>query len=87
MMIPINELLSRIRWDKKFGHGSFEIGYYDRLLDRIRRIPFSKIVFDQEDGSTIQIIDRDGVIHRLPLHRIYQVFRDNVLLWDRKREK
>lgn len=86
-MIPIYELLSRIRWDKKFGSGCFEIGYYDRLLDRIIRVPFANIVFNQDDRSTIHIMDRDGVIHGVPLHRIYQVFKDNVLIWDRKRGK
>ncbi|MBW1963074.1 MAG: DUF504 domain-containing protein, partial [Deltaproteobacteria bacterium] len=25
-MIPVHELLNRIRWDKDFGKGSFEIG-------------------------------------------------------------
>ena len=30
-MIPIQELLSRIRWDESFGKGDFEIGYYDRV--------------------------------------------------------
>ncbi|MBU0961520.1 MAG: DUF504 domain-containing protein [Proteobacteria bacterium] len=86
-MIPINELLSRIRWDKKFGYGDFEIGYYDRLLDKIIRVPFAYIVFDKDDRNTIQVLDKEGAIHGLPLHRIYQVFRDNVLIWDREREK
>ncbi len=86
-MIPIYELLSRIRWDKEFGCGHFEIGYYDRLLDRIIRVPFSKIIFDQDDRSAIQVMDWDGVIHGVPLHRIYQVFKDNVLIWGRERKK
>jgi len=29
-MPPIHELLSRIRWDKNFGHARFELGYFDR---------------------------------------------------------
>ena len=86
-MIPIYELLSRIRWDKKFGMGNFEIGYYDRLLDRIIRVPFSHILFDQDDHRTIQVMDLDRVVHRVPLHRIYQVFKDDVLIWDRLRKK
>ena len=31
-MMPIHELLSRIRRDEAFGQAEFEIGYYDRLL-------------------------------------------------------
>lgn len=86
-MIPIHELISRIRWDMEFGRGHFEIGYYDRLLDKIIRVPFANIVFDQDDRSIIQVMDLDGMIHGVPLHRIYQVFRDNVLIWNREREK
>jgi hypothetical protein len=29
-MTPIHDLLSRIRHDKEFGRGRFEIGYWDR---------------------------------------------------------
>ena len=29
-MIPIHELLNRIRWDAEFAKGTFELGYYDR---------------------------------------------------------
>lgn len=86
-MIPIHELLSRIRWDWKFGSGHFEIGYYDRVVDRMIREPFTNIIFDGDDRSTIMVIDKEGVSHRIPLHRIYQVFKDNVLIWEREREK
>ncbi len=34
-MIPIHELLSRIRWDPEFAKGNFELGYYDRAEDRL----------------------------------------------------
>jgi uncharacterized protein (UPF0248 family) len=31
-MIPIRELLDRIRWDPEFAKSEFAIGYYDRRL-------------------------------------------------------
>ena len=34
-MIPIQELLNRIRWDPEFAKGNFELGYYDRTENRI----------------------------------------------------
>ena len=34
-MIPIHELLNRIRWDPEFAKGNFQLGYYDRAEDRI----------------------------------------------------
>ncbi len=82
-MIPIHELLSRIRWDKEFGQGSFEIGYYDRLLDKIIRVAFSRIIFDQEDRRVIQLKDFSGELYSVPLHRIYEVYKDKELIWHR----
>jgi hypothetical protein len=37
-MIPVQKLLSRICWDKKFGAGAFEIGYEDRFRKELVRI-------------------------------------------------
>lgn len=42
-MIPIQELLNRIRWDESFGKGDFEIGYYDRVDGTINRVPLSGV--------------------------------------------
>ena len=36
-MIPIQELISRIRWDREFGNADFAIGYHDRTTERTRR--------------------------------------------------
>jgi len=35
-LIPIHELLSRIRWDLAFGSVYFVLGYYDRVEGRIQ---------------------------------------------------
>ncbi len=61
-MQPIHELLSRIRWDRKFGRGSFEIGYLDRVEEQIIRIPFDEIIQAPGNSFSFQIIDRDGVL-------------------------
>lgn len=82
-MIPIHQLLNRIRWDRDFGRAVFEIGYYDRIDDRIVRVPFEEISFPTDDRSTILIIDQEGVSHSVPLHRIREVFRDRQLIWQR----
>jgi uncharacterized protein (UPF0248 family) len=42
-MIPIHELLSRIRWDPEFAKGDFQLGYYDRTEDRIISVPLKGI--------------------------------------------
>ena len=54
-MIPIQDLLHRIRWDEEFGKGNFEIGYYDRVKDRIIRVSFQRIIFKKGDKFSFYI--------------------------------
>ena len=83
-MIPIHQLLSRIRWDREFGRADFEIGYYDRVLAGIIRVPFSALVFPPDDHFAILALDREGVFHSVPLHRIREVYKDGELIWHRQ---
>lgn len=82
-MIPIHQLLSRIQWDREFGRGEFVLGYYDRVLEEIVRVPFAEIVIPPGDHQAIQVRDTDGVFHTVPLHRIREVYRDKELIWQR----
>jgi len=83
-MIPIHHLLSRIRWDPDFGRGEFVLGYYDRILEEVVRVSFSEVIFPGERRDVIQVLTREGVIHSIPLHRIKEVYKDNVLIWHRE---
>ena len=46
-MIPIQDLLHRIQWDPEFAKGEFEVGYYDRVENRIVRVSFRRLHFDR----------------------------------------
>ncbi|MDY0041469.1 MAG: DUF504 domain-containing protein [Desulforhabdus sp.] len=46
-MIPIRDLLNRIRWDSEFAKGDFEIGYFDHVEQKIIRVSFSEIIFEE----------------------------------------
>jgi len=83
-MIPIHKLLSRIQWDKEFGQGFFEIGYYDRAMDEIIRIPYSAIIIVRDNRYSIRIMDDEGIIHSVPMHRIKEVYKDRELIWHRE---
>jgi len=83
-MITIDNLLSRIQWDREFGRGDFKLGYYDRILEEIVRVSFSEIIFPAGRRDAIQVLTLDGVIHSIPLHRIKEVYRDNELIWHRE---
>jgi uncharacterized protein (UPF0248 family) len=83
-MIPIHELLNRIRWDREYGQADIEIGYYDRLEQRIIRVPLRSIFFEPGDHFAFDLYDHEGELHSIPLHRVKQVFRNGELIWQRE---
>jgi uncharacterized protein (UPF0248 family) len=83
-MIPIHELLNRIRWDREYGQADIEIGYYDRLEQRIIRVPMRSIFFEPGDHFAFDLYDHEGELHSIPLHRVKQVFRNGELIWHRE---
>jgi uncharacterized protein (UPF0248 family) len=84
MMIPIQELLNRIRWDESFGKGDFEIGYYDRVDEAINRIPLGDIHITPGDHFFFSAVGPDGAIHEIPFHRVKQVYKNGKLIWHRE---
>lgn len=84
-MIPIHELLNRIRWDEDYGNADFVIGYYDRVENRIIKVRLKELFFDKEDHFDFELIDDVGEAHTIPLHRIKEVYRDGDLVWRRER--
>ena len=84
VVIPIQELLNRIRWDPGFGVGGFTIGYYDRINHRVARVPLKNI--DIEPGNHFSFIatEADGTVHQVPYHRVREVHRNGERIWHRE---
>ncbi len=82
-MTPIYELLSRIRWDKEFGQGQFEIGYYDRHKETLQWVVFQKIVFPAGERRVFEVVDESGQARRIPFHRVREVVKDGRVIWQR----
>ena len=82
-MIPIHELLNRIRWDAAYAKSRFMIGYYDRVEDKVIELPFEHIQLDPGDHFGFQAINADGLVHEVPFHRVKDVYRDGELIWHR----
>jgi uncharacterized protein (UPF0248 family) len=82
-MIPIHELLSRIRWDSDFAKGTFELGYYDRTENQVIMVPFRDVTFPTDSPETFQITDTEGQVHRVPFHRVREVYKDSQRIWHR----
>lgn len=85
-MIPIHELLSRIRWDQAFAQADFVIGYYDRLRGKTVRVPFTELSFPAEEHFRFALVDEEGAVHNIPYHRVREVFRNGKLIWHREHE-
>ena len=82
-MIPIQELPNRIRWDKKFGRGQFQVGYFDRVEKKILMIPFREVRFSEDNRRAFELIDAEGQRHRIPYHRVKEVYKNGALIWRR----
>ncbi|MGA3267792.1 MAG: DUF504 domain-containing protein [Verrucomicrobiota bacterium] len=82
-MTPIHELLNRIRWDTEFARGHFELGYFDRVEDRVILVPFQSVEFPPDDPRAFRLVDADGQFHRVPFHRVREVFKDGHCIWRR----
>ena len=83
-MLPIQKLLSRIRWDPRFRNGRFALGYFDRVARRIVVVPFETLRFPADAPRTFEIWDEAGDRHRIPFHRVRCVYRDGRIIWERR---
>ncbi len=82
-MAPIHELLNRIRWDPEFGRGNFALGYFDRVEGRVIVVPFRELDFPRDDPQAFRLEDTEGRIHRVPFHRVREVYKDGQRIWHR----
>jgi len=83
-MIPIQDLLNRIRWDAEFGKGDFILGYYDRVRHEVVRVPFSRVHFTPGEHFAFEAVEDDGTLHTVPFHRVREVWRNGELIWHRE---
>lgn len=82
-MQSIHELLARIRWDAEFGKSRFVVGYWDRVEHKILRADLREIAWDADNPGFFDLIDEDGVSHSIPFHRVREVWRNGILIWQR----
>jgi uncharacterized protein (UPF0248 family) len=83
-VIPIHELLARIRWDPEFGRGRFELAYLDHSRNALVRLPLERIRMSTGDRFGFEALEQDGSVHAVPYHRVRAVWRDGELIWSRR---
>ncbi len=86
-MIPIHELLNRIRWDPEFARGGFELGYFDRVEGRVMVVPFRDVELPKDDPHAFRLTDAEGRSQRVPFHRVREVYKDGQRIWHRPSDK
>lgn len=83
-MQPIQDLLHRIQWDAEFSKGAFALGYYDRVDRQEKVVPFGSLSFDDHRPGTFSFEDEDDITRHIPLHRVRTVYKDGVVIWQRR---
>jgi uncharacterized protein (UPF0248 family) len=83
VVMPIQDLLHRIQWDPEFGRGEFRIGYLDRVAHRIVHVSWPQVRLEPGEHFALEVIEDDGSLHMVPLHRVREVWRDGELIWQR----
>lgn len=79
-MIPIQELLNKIKYSPKENPSDFVLFYYDRIEDKLKELRFVDI--DRIEGGFLVLLQEDGEIN-IPLHRIKRVKKAGKIIWER----
>ena len=83
-MIPLHELLSRIRWDPDFGRGEFMLGYLDHARGALVYVPLNEARQEPDSLSCFEVTDEEGVARSIPYHRVKEVWKNGELIWRRE---
>ena len=83
-MKPIQEILSRIRWDESLSGNIFKIAYFDRLEQDLIIVAFEEVQFSPDDHFCFYVMDEEGETHSIPYHRVKALYQNDKLIWQRK---
>lgn len=86
-MIPLQDLLNRIRWDKEFARGDYNLGYYDRIEDRVVIVPLGQVFFSKGDHFSFGLVNERGELISIPFHRVRQIYKNGQLIWSREKKE
>ena len=79
-MIPIHELVNKIKWDENENPEDYTIGYEDRVAKKIVEVRFSDI---KRVEDNFMILERDMEEVSIPLHRVRVVKKKDDVVWER----
>lgn len=76
-MIPVKDLLNKIKWDKKENPEDYSIHYIDRITQKLKKIAYTDII--SIEGNFMLVGESE-----IPLHRIKQVRKKGQVIWQRR---
>ena len=83
-MHTVRDILGRVAHDDAFvGGATFEVGYYDRVADRVVFVSLAPSSLPSPLGGTLQLATPEGVVASIPLHRVRVIRRNGVAIWSR----
>lgn len=82
--VTIRDWLNRLRWDEQMATGHWQLGYYDRVLNRVLPADLMPGPGLRLRGDTVELEAPDGRRIRLPLHRARVLRRDGCVVWERR---
>ncbi len=79
-MIPIHDLLNKIKWDKRENPGDYVLYYYDRVEKKLKPLKY-KDILKIEGGFLMVTLNNKET--NIPLHRIRKVENKGKVVWER----
>lgn len=67
----------------EFAKGEFQLGYSDRAENRIILVPLKDVTFPRKARKHSRSPDLEGQVHRIPFHRVREVYKDSQRIWHR----
>ena len=79
-MIPIKDLINKIKYDAREKPGEYVFYYYDRIQEGLKELKFFDI--KRMEGNFL-VVDRGSKEVEIPMHRIRKVKRKGKVVWER----
>ena len=79
-MQPIKDLLNKIKWDKRELPEEYLVYYLDRISQKLIKINYINI---KRFEDNFIVIEKNNEETYIPMHRIKEVRKNNVLVWKR----
>lgn len=79
-MIPVKELLNKIKYSPQENPADYVLFYYDRVEDKLKELKLVEVK-GVEEGFLMLVKENKEV--NIPLHRIRKVKKKGKVVWER----